>query len=112
MGYRSELFIKVTANHREALDKMMSDNDLVDSFKFIHDDDYSYAYGGWLKFYTGYKDVDAVIAFIADDETDEEKAMVAIGEDNATDSWGACDALSLYAVSDIDSDYFPIGDIR
>ena len=112
MGYRSEVFIKVDLKHKDELNQVLKKNDLLDCFKTINDENYYYAYGSWLKFYEGYKDVDALIDFIEDDKEEDSKAMLAIGEDDATTYWGAYSQIELWVICDIDSKNFPIQELR
>ena len=112
MGYRSEEFIKVDLKHKDELNQILKENNLLDCFETTNDKNYYYAYGSWLKFYEEYRDVDALINFIEDDEEEDSKAMLAIGEDNAITYWGAYSQIDLWAVCDIDSDYFPIQELR
>jgi len=116
MGYRSEVHIAVPKRDEKELDAIMNEHKLLegDYPSFTKEDytqkwvryndndemieettDYVIYHGNHLKWYEGYKDVDAVNSFIMDkiyDYCDEfinelgGRTMVCIGEDNAIHS--------------------------
>ena len=116
MGYRSEVHIAVPKKEEKELDAIRNEHDLLkgDFPAFTKEDytqrwnryndndemieettDYVIYHGNHLKWYEGYKDVDAVNSFIWDMAydccSDDEfnvfgRTMVCIGEDNAIHS--------------------------
>ena len=115
MGYRSEVHIAVPKKDEKELDAIMNEHDLLkgDFPAFTKEDytqkwvryndnndlvdestEYAIYHGNHLKWYEGYKDVDAVNSFIMDkiydccDDYGGEggRMMVCIGEDNAIHS--------------------------
>jgi len=115
MGYRSEVHIAVPKKDEKELDAIMNEHKLLegDFPAFTKEDytqkwvryndndemieettDYVIYHGNHLKWYEGFKDVDAVNSFIMDkiydccDDNDGEggRTMVCIGEDNAIHS--------------------------
>ena len=113
MGYRSEVHIAVPKRDEKELDAIMNEHKLLEGdyppftkedytqkwVRYNDNDDlvdesteYAIYHGNHLKWYEGYKDVDAVNSFIedmaydccADDEFNVfGRTMVCIGEDNA-----------------------------
>jgi hypothetical protein len=114
MGYRSEVHIAVPKRDEKKLDAIMNEHDLLEGdYPAFTKEDYKQKYvrynnnndlvdetedyviyrGCHLKWYEGYKDVDAVNSFIEDKPYDccnyEDpfgRMMVCIGEDNAIHS--------------------------
>jgi hypothetical protein len=114
MGYRSEVHIAVPKRDEKKLDAIMNEHKLLEGdFPAFTKEDYKQKYvryndnndlideradyviyhGNHLKWYEGYKDVDAVNSFIWDnpydccnDEDPFGRMMVCIGEDNAIHS--------------------------
>lgn len=104
MGYRSEIYIKVDEKLEKELDTLLSEHNLIGVFT-KHTEDPSDGYvryeATWLKWYEGYKDVDAVNGFI--DDNYEEAGLLGIGEDNAESARaGNVDKLDMYTYSCID----------
>tara|TARA_R100000734_G_C3317888_1_gene111424 strand:- start:1677 stop:2081 length:405 start_codon:yes stop_codon:yes gene_type:complete len=103
MGYRSEVIFGVKKEHREAVDKVLKEHDLTDSFKWYertydwyefdkdsnvkvtHTEYWIVWVGDYLKWYDGYPDVDAVNRLISD-YCELDKFMVCMGEDGAIHS--------------------------
>ena len=110
MGYRSEVHIAVPKKDEKELDAIMNEHDLLEGdypsftkdvyiqkWSRYNDNDelidesteYIIYQGNYLKWYEGYKDVDAVNSFIMDGESCDDnfeeagRVMVCIGEDNA-----------------------------
>ena len=89
MGYRSEVYIAVPKKDEAQLDVIMNKHKLLDnnhpygepSFKKNTHEDFVIYQGDWLKWYEGYKDVDAINSFI--DSGDANRVMICVGEDNA-----------------------------
>lgn len=113
MGYRSEVHIAVPKKDEKELDAIMNEHDLLEGdypsftkdvyiqkWSRYNDNDelidesteYIIYQGNYLKWYEGYKDVDAVSSFIMDGESCDDnfeeggRVMVCIGEDNAIHS--------------------------
>jgi len=114
MGYRSEVHIAVPKKDEKELDAIMNEHKLLEGdFPAFTKEDYTqrwnryndnddlvdesteYAiyHGNHLKWYEGFKDVDAVNSFIWDNPYDScenygegARTMVCIGEDNAIHS--------------------------
>jgi len=90
MGYRSEVYIAVPKKDEAQLDVIMNEHKLLDNHhphgepsfkKYNHQREYIVIYeGDWLKWFEGYKEVDAINSFIHSDDTN--RAIVCVGEDN------------------------------
>lgn len=86
MGYRSEVYIKFKAEHKDEFDAILKEYDLEDAIKqedineepTQQDDGYVRYYGDWLKWYDSYKDVQAIEKFLYS----VNGGLLAIGEDN------------------------------
>jgi len=105
MGYRSEIYIKIDIEQKDKLDTLLKEVELNEYFNSVCDNDWCYYYGSHLKWYDGYSDVDKVNDFIEDFD-DGIAGLLAIGEDNAIINYGDTSGVNLYAVTDIDTDYF------
>ena len=112
MGYRSEVFIKVVNSDKDELIELLKKHDLESCFSVHSDEDHTHCYAGWLKWYDGYGDIDAIEAFVDDEDHYGSRALLTIGEDNATTECGNCSAMNLFVVCDIDTDHFPIQELR
>ena len=119
MGYRSEVFLGVKKGLETELDKVLAEHNLLkdvtsSSFAFIKkeknfrykkfddktndesdwlNDEWFIYSAGWLKWYSGYADVDAITNIINDlaGDDDDKAFIVALGEDGTihseTGSW-------------------------
>jgi len=110
MGYRSDVYIKVKNKDKDGLVMILKEQDIDDCFSMYSDNEFTYAYASWLKWYQGHKDVDAIEDFINDDE--QNRALLTIGEDNATTECGDCAEVGLYMIAEIDTDYFPMDELK
>ncbi len=105
MGYRSEIFIIIKNELEEEFEKLLQKHELSHYIKEAEPceqtlDTYTKYYGSWLKWYNGYKDVDAINKFIT--EHSEEAALIGIGEDGAESAnVGNPDNFDMYVVSTI-----------
>ena len=104
MGYRSEVYLGVEKKDAKKLEKVLKDHDLLEHFKksehnfkcqYQNDewvDNLWYIYqASWLKWYEGYKDVDAITECIDKLSEDGDKAFqVALGEDGVVHSEIGC----------------------
>ena len=96
MGYRSEIYMKVNKSDEDELIAIFKEHDLLGEFN-LQDfgDEYARYYGSHLKWYEGYKDVDAVNSFIDSSTEDNPRGLIAIGEDNAIRHFGHPDEISM-----------------
>jgi len=86
MGYRSELYIKMHKEFQPEFKFFLTVNgaDLsLDTFeeKNPGEEEYAYYYASYLKWYSGYKEVDKFNTFILDNAS--HIGMIRIGEDNS-----------------------------
>lgn len=100
MGYRSEVHIAIPKKDEAELDAILNEHNLMegDDPKFtkeyykLLDVEYAIYYGVHLKWYEGYKGVQAVNSFISDKPLDccedagEGRVQVCVGEDSAIHS--------------------------
>ena len=78
MGYRSEVYIKIDTKYNSEFKFLLGVHEIDYLSIAYSNNEYTCYEGNGLKWYTGYKDVDAVNNFV---DTRENCALVAIGED-------------------------------
>lgn len=104
MGYRSEVYIQCDKSIEDKLWNVLSTHDLADEYGFskVEDNGYTVKFSAqWLKWYPGYKDVDAVTEFISEHE--DNCALIAIGEDGAEVANNGCtEEYDMYTISAIE----------
>ena len=103
MGYRSMIYCKVAESLTKEFDQILKDKDMTTYFTPIDNQDcpgYVKYEGEDLKWYDGYPDVDAVNEFI--NEHDDTCAMIVVGEDNTTESWGQPWDLDMYTYVEVE----------
>ena len=104
MGYRSDIYIKIKAEKvfetKAFLENWKVQYDLKDEYTCITDTDYIYIKIMNWKFYSSYPEVTSIIDFI--ESLSENAAMIAIGEDGATEQWGNPDEVGLYTTTSIE----------
>lgn len=81
MGYRSNLYIKVTKPHLPALYTLLIQHDFISCSDLALDDDYFYVQLSDLKWYDSYPDVIAINSFI-NSLPSGEGAMIREGEES------------------------------
>jgi len=96
MGYYSQVALIVQKDEEEELDKILKSVDLEKCFQKNNGDFWDYNHerkefyvvyiADWLKWYPDFKDVSTVIKFMGENE--EERHMVAVGEDGHVHSEG------------------------
>jgi hypothetical protein len=102
MGYRSDIYIKVHKNDEDKLVDLLNEHELISAFsKEYEDGDYAGYSASWLKWYTGYKDVDAINSFI-NEESEHLRALIAIGEDGAIDEEWSPSEMDFYTVTTVE----------
>jgi len=104
MGYRSDIYIKVSIGKEKELWELMEKHNMTgdDGFKKVKEDDsHYYLKCSHLKWYDSYSDVDAINGFI--DDNHETCGLIGIGEDGLNSATaGSPDELDMYMVSEID----------
>ena len=102
MGYRSEVYIKVEKQLEEELVKVLEEVKLDNCFqKEIEDDNYVGYHASYLKWYSGYPDVDRVTNWILEQE-DGTAGLLQIGEDCAIFEVGDIYDVELYPVVNVE----------
>ena len=104
MGYRSEVYIKIDKKRTiEFLFLLQSHNvTWINHKEDLADEEYSYFYGEDLKWYNSYPDVGAVNSFI---ENSDNCALIAVGEDEATEVYGDTCTTGLNAYTVVEGFY-------
>ncbi len=104
MGYRSEIYVKVSNSIEDEFWDLLGGHDLTEDNGFIkvkEDGEYSYYQGFWLKWYSGHKNIDAINNFINNNH--KNAALLGIGEDGAESARaGEPEELNMFIVSNID----------
>jgi len=103
MGYRSTIHIKVEKLDEDKLLEILKEHDLDRSFDKLYDieDQYVRYIGYDLKWYNGYKDVEAVNSFI-NEETENARGLIAVGEDSQTIHYGETSELEMYEITTVE----------
>ena len=99
MGYRSNVYIKVSKHDEDKLTDLFRDNDIT-ADKEYEDGDYVGYVIYDIKWYSSYTDVTAVNDFI-NEKSEYPRALVAVGEDNATEEYGLPYETGMYAYTSI-----------
>ena len=82
MGYRSEVYIGIVKEQKEDFNELNNNN--LKIFELLEETDTHIVYKGeYLKWYSGYKDVQSFNTMV---ESDQDNFCLAIGEDNAIHS--------------------------
>ena len=104
MGYRSEIYIKVSIEDEPELLTLLTKHELDECFeKQLEDEDYVGYYASHLKWYDRYPDVKAINDFMyTDDETDDIRGMIVLGEDGATEEYGQPWEIDMHVVSRVE----------
>ena len=83
MGYRSSLYFKCTNDIMPEFYQLLSEHDFLSCLSNVHQSDtYTSFEMHGLKWYDGYKDVDAINAFIHKHTPSDRICMLRDGEDN------------------------------
>ena len=104
MGYRSTIYIKCKKGIADKLWDVLSEHDLTGDYGFTkidEDGDFVRFVANDLKWYGGYKDVEAVESFVM--KNYENCGLLGIGEDGAESARvGDTDELEMWTVTNID----------
>jgi len=106
MGYRSEIYIVVDNELVSEFEVVLKNSDLSTNIVKVDEAEQSITnstkyVGSYLKWYSGYKDVDAVNSFI--DDNYEGCALLGIGDDNAESArFGSPENFDMYIVATVD----------
>jgi len=108
MGYRSDIYIKCrkekALEFKSFLDsyKEEFDIDLRQEQEFATDGNYIYLTISNWEFYESYPEVATIIDFVENEDIGTYIAMIAIGEDGATEEWGTPCEVDLYTNTNIE----------
>lgn len=102
MGYRSDVYGKMTKDLEEEFRKEFATEFEQDYVKYASDDEYFYLRWEWVKWYESFKEVKAINAWFSDDAREDKAGLIAIGEDNATQAWGSPCEVELYEVISVE----------
>lgn len=97
MGYRSQVYIKLTNERMPQLYSILLEHDLVNSCDFAQDSEYSYVHLSDVKWYDAYSDVTDVNNYIESLPAGQ-AAAIREGEDSTDiEYYNDCDEIGLYA---------------
>jgi len=108
MGYRSTIYIKFKAKDEKEFLDILKKHDLQDAFELqtLHTppDEYRRYIGNDFKWYEGYKEIDEINKWISKSDLDKDRprALIAVGEDNATTFWGEPYDIDMYESVTVD----------
>ena len=110
MGYRSTIYIKINKADKKLFEKAMDEATVLEpGFRGYFDEDedngkndYLRYTASYLKWYSSYSSVSIINNFINDDSGEHLRAMIAIGEDDATESFGSPYELDMYTTTDLE----------
>ena len=111
MGYRSTMFVKINKEDKELFEDALKQASVVEpgfTEYFIpeseedFDDEYLRYTASDLKRYSSYPAVKIINRFINDYDGKHLRAMIAVGEDDATESFGSPMELDMYTTSEIE----------
>jgi len=104
MGYRSTIYIKCAKKLESKLVAILSEHGFTGDYRFTkidEDNDFVKFVANDLKWYNGYKDVEAVESFVIDNY--ENCGLLGIGEDGAESARvGDTDELEMWTVTNIE----------
>ena len=96
MGYRSQVYIKLTNERMPQLYSILLKHDIINSCDFAQDSDYSYVHLSDVKWYDSYSDVTDVNNYIESLPTGQ-AAAIREGEDQDIEHYNDPEAIGLYA---------------
>jgi len=100
MGYRSNVYISKLGRSEKELKNLFKENNIEAVKEFEDVDTVGYAISD-VKWYSGYKDVEAINSFIEEEDCEYPRGLINIGEDNATEEYGLPYETGMYAYTSI-----------